>query len=77
MLAFVHEGDTVIVHRMDRLTRNLNDLRRLVQLPTKRGVRIEYVKESLIFTGEDLPMENLLLSVMGVFAEFERALIRE
>ena len=32
---------------------------------------------SLVFTGEDSPMANLMLSVMGAFAEFERALIRE
>ncbi|MEK8654611.1 helix-turn-helix domain-containing protein, partial [Escherichia coli] len=31
----------------------------------------------LVFTGEDSPMANLMLSVMGAFAEFERALIRE
>ena len=31
LLAFVREGDTVVVHRMDRLARNLDDLRRLVQ----------------------------------------------
>jgi DNA invertase Pin-like site-specific DNA recombinase len=43
----------------------------------KRGVRIEFLKEHLTFTGEDSPMANLLLSVMGAFAEFERALIRE
>jgi transposase len=48
-----------------------------VQGLTKRGVRIEFVKESLTFTGEDSPMANLMLSVMGAFAEFERALIRE
>ena len=62
---------------MDRLARNLDDLRRLVQQLTQRGVRIEFVKEGLTFTGEDSPMANLLLSVMGAFAEFERALIRE
>lgn len=44
---------------------------------TKRGIRIEFVKECLSFTGEDSPMANLLLSVMGAFAEFERALIGE
>jgi DNA invertase Pin-like site-specific DNA recombinase len=37
----------------------------------------EFVKEHLTFTGEDSPMANLMLSVMGAFAEFERALIRE
>ena len=77
LLAFVREGDTVVVHSMDRLARNLDDLRRLVQMLTKRGIRIEFVKEGLHFTGEDSPMANLLLSVMGAFAEFERALIRE
>ncbi|MCL8867050.1 recombinase family protein, partial [Salmonella enterica subsp. enterica serovar Enteritidis] len=65
------------VHSMDRLARNLDDLRRIVQTLTQRGVHIEFVKEHLSFTGEDSPMANLMLSVMGAFAEFERALIRE
>jgi len=77
LLAFVREGDTVVVHSMDRLARNLDDLRRMVKHLTLRGVCIEFVREKLIFTGEDSPMANLLLSVMGAFAEFERALIRE
>ncbi|MDT7531704.1 recombinase family protein [Sphingopyxis sp. SE2] len=77
MLSFIREGDTVVVHSMDRLARNLDDLRRLVQSLTARGIRIEFLKESLAFTGEDSPMANLMLSVMGAFAEFERALIRE
>jgi len=65
MLSFAREGDTVVVHDMDRLVRKLDDLRRLVQQLTKRGIRIELVKECLSFTGEDSPMANLLLSVMG------------
>ena len=77
LIAFVREGDTLVVHSMDRLARNLDDLRRLVQQLTGRGVRIEFVKEHLTFTGEDSPMANLMLSVMGAFAEFERALIKE
>ena len=77
LLGFVREGDTVVVHSMDRLARNLDDLRCLVQRLTQCGVRIEFVKECLSFTGEDSPMANLMLSVMGAFAEFERALIRE
>ena len=77
LLAFVREGDTAVVHSMDRLARNLDDLRRLVNGFAQRGVRIEFVKEHLTFTGEDSPMANLMLSVMGAFAEFERALIRE
>jgi len=77
LLDFVRDGDTVVVHSMDRLARNLDDLRRVVQGLTQRGVRIEFIKEHLVFTGEDSPMANLMLSVMGAFAEFERALIRE
>jgi hypothetical protein len=44
---------------------------------TKRGIRVEFVKGGLHFNGEDSPMANLLLSGMGAFAEFERALIRK
>lgn len=77
LIHYVREGDTVVVHSMDRLARNLDDLRQTVQKLTGRGIRIQFVKESLTFTGEDSPMANLMLSVMGAFAEFERALIRE
>lgn len=56
---------SISLNSMDRLACNLDDLRRLVQKLTKRGVRIEFLKEGLIFTGDDLPMANLMLSVMG------------
>jgi DNA invertase Pin-like site-specific DNA recombinase len=77
LLDFAREGDTVLVHSMDRLARNLDDLRRLTQQLTAKGVRVEFAREGLTFTGEDSPMAQLLLSVMGAFAEFERALLRE
>jgi DNA invertase Pin-like site-specific DNA recombinase len=77
LLAFARDGDTVVVHSMDRLARNLDDLRYTVQLLTKKGVAVEFLHEHLTFTGDDAPMATLLLSVMGAFAEFERALIRE
>jgi len=77
LLQFARDGDTIVVHSMDRLARNLDDLRRLVSDLTKRGVQVTFVKEGLTFTGEDTPMAQLLLSVMGAFAEFERALLRE
>ena len=57
----------MVVHSMDRLARNLDDLRRIVQQLTSHGVRIEFVKEQLTFSGEDSPLATLLLSVMGVF----------
>jgi len=77
MLGFVRGGDTVIVHSMDRLARNLEDLRRIVRELTAKGVRVQFLTEQLTFTGDDTAMATLLLSVMGAFAEFERALIRE
>ena len=77
LMGYAREGDTVVVHSMDRLARNLDDLRQIVQTLTRKGVIIEFVKEHLRFTGEDSPMANLMLSVMGAFAEFERALIGE
>ncbi|MDQ0029946.1 DNA invertase Pin-like site-specific DNA recombinase [Arthrobacter bambusae] len=48
LLRFARDGDTVVVHSMDRLARNLDDLRALVQGLTRRGVRVEFVKESLV-----------------------------
>lgn len=77
LLEYVRQGDTVVVHSLDRLARNLDDLRRLVDQLTGRGVRLEFIKEGLSFVGDDSPMARLLLSVMGAFAEFERSLIRE
>ncbi|MGJ4972882.1 recombinase family protein [Bradyrhizobium sp. HKCCYLRH1073] len=77
MIAYVRDGDTVVVHSMDRLARNLEDLRALVRTLTGKGVRVQFIKESLTFTAEATPLAQLLLNVMGSFAEFERALIRE
>ena len=76
-LAHLRSGDTFIICSMDRLARNLDDLRKIVRELTSRNVKVQFIKESMIFGGEDSPMSNLLLSVMGAFAEFERSLIRE
>ena len=40
-------------------------------------LKVEFIKENLSFNGDDSAMSTLLLSVMGAFAEFERALILE
>lgn len=77
MIDFARDGDTVLVHSMDRLARNLDDLRAIVRRLTAKKVRVEFVKEQLTFTGDDNAMATLLLNVMGAFAEFERSLIRE
>ena len=77
LTSYVRDGDTVVCHSMDRLARNLDDLRKIVLGFTDRGVHVRFEKENLTFTGQDSPMSHLLLSVMGAFAQFERDLIRE
>src|SRR5690348_12104409 len=62
---------------MDRLARNMDDLRHIVKTQTKSGICVQFVKENLLFTGDDSPMANLMLSVLGGVAQFERDLIRE
>lgn len=76
-LEYLREGDLLLVHSMDRLARSVDDLRIIVLDLTKKGVQVQFVKENLIFTGEDSPMSNLLLSSLGAVAEFERSMIRE
>lgn len=76
-LKYLREGDTLHVHSMDRLARNLDDLRRIVKDLTERGVAVKFEKESLTFSGESSPMANLLLSMLGAVAEFERSIILE
>jgi DNA invertase Pin-like site-specific DNA recombinase len=77
-LQYLREGDRLIVHSMDRLARNLHDLKNMVTDLTGRGVHVHFVKEHLTFTGEgDSAMSHLLLSLLGAVAEFERSLIRE
>lgn len=67
----------LVVHSMDRLARNLDDLRRMVLDLTGKGVYVQFVKENLTFTGEDSPISDLLLSLLGAVAEFERSMVRE
>lgn len=76
-LKYLREGDTLHVHSIDRLARNLGDLERLVDDLTGRGVAVQFHKEALTFSGADNPMQRLMLQMMGAFAQFERALIKE
>jgi DNA invertase Pin-like site-specific DNA recombinase len=76
-LDFLREGDTLVVHSMDRLARNVDDLRHIVKILTADGIAVRFVKESLTFTGDDSPMNNLLLTLLGAVAEFERSMIHE
>ncbi|VVP73499.1 recombinase family protein [Pseudomonas fluorescens] len=77
MIEFVREGDTIHVHSIDRLARSLEDLLKLVKDFTARGVAVKFHKEALHFTGEHNPMQDLMLSMIGAVAQFERSMIKE
>lgn len=74
---YVRDGDTVIVHSLDRLARSVVDLRRITGELTKNGVTIEFFKERLTYTLSPSPFAHLTLDITAAFAEFERFIIRE
>lgn len=77
-LEFAREGDILHVHSIDRLARNLLDLQQLLKRITAKGVTVKFLKEQLTFNANNAdPIQNLMLQMMGAFAEFERALINE
>jgi DNA invertase Pin-like site-specific DNA recombinase len=77
MMEYIRDGDVLIVHSLDRLSRNLHDLKCTVNELVKKGVQVQFIKENLTFSGDDSPMSMLLLAIMGAFAEFEREIIKE
>lgn len=76
-LDYVREGDTLHIHSIDRLARNLRDLVSLMEDLTAQGVAVRFHAEQLIFTGGDAPAQRLMLHVIGACAEFERQMIRQ
>lgn len=77
MLDWIREEDVLYVHSMDRLARSLVDLRGVVDQVNAKGAVVKFVKENLEFAGQDSPMSDLMLNLLGAVAQFERALIRE
>jgi DNA invertase Pin-like site-specific DNA recombinase len=78
MLDYVREGDTIHIHSIDRLARNLADLKELVSYMTNKGVSVKFHKEGMTFNGDKTDsMSNLLFNILGSFAEFERELMLE
>nr|WP_052360360.1 recombinase family protein [Solidesulfovibrio alcoholivorans] len=77
-LAYVRQGDTLHVHSIDRLCRNLSDLLRIVTALREKGVCVRFHKENLSFgCGESDATSELMLGMLGAVAQFERALIKE
>jgi DNA invertase Pin-like site-specific DNA recombinase len=77
-LNHVRAGDTLVVHSMDRLARNVEDMLRLVREMNDRGVSVEFIKENMSFTaGSEDPRSTLMFTMLSAFAQFERSLIKE
>lgn len=68
LLAHLRDGDTLHVHSIDRLARNLRDLLSLIQIITVDGVTVVFHKEALTFTGDDSPMQQMMLPLMGAYS---------
>lgn len=77
-MEYLREGDTLVVHSLDRLARNLSNLLSIVNELNERGVTVKFLKENLSFIKNATdPLNNLMLQMLGAFAQFERSLIRE
>ncbi len=75
-LDYLREHDTLHVHSIDRLARNMSDLLSIVDDLVKRDVTVKFHSEGLTFAPQtDDPMASLMLHMLGAFAEFERSLI--
>jgi DNA invertase Pin-like site-specific DNA recombinase len=77
MLAYIREGDEVVVYSIDRLARNLRDLEDIIKEVNGKGASVTFLTERLTFSGSDDAMSTLMLQMMGSFAQFERSMIRK
>jgi len=79
MLDYVRDGDVILVHSLDRIGRNLVHIKALIEEITGKGVEVRFVKENLFFHPQQdrNPMTELMLNMLGSFAQFERDMIRE
>ncbi len=77
MLDYIRDDDIVYVHAMDRMARNTRDLLKLVDVIVSKHASLKIVQQNLTFDGNQSPMSNLMLMIMGAIAEFEHALIKE
>lgn len=73
-MAFIREGDTVIVESISRIARNTRDLLTIVATLTEKGVEFVSLKESIDTT---TPHGRFMLTVFGALAELERESILE
>lgn len=77
MMEYVRDDDTVIVHSMDRLGRNIRELLKVIDDLVAKGVTVKFIKENLSFNGDDSALSRLLLTMLAAVAEFELSIIKE
>jgi DNA invertase Pin-like site-specific DNA recombinase len=78
MIEYVREGDTILVHSLDRIGRNLAHIKQLIDDLNAKGVEVRFIKENLSFSlSDNSPLNDLMLNMLGSFAQFERDMIRE
>ncbi|OBT04763.1 resolvase [Shewanella sp. UCD-FRSSP16_17] len=77
LIDYAREGDEIFVHDISRMARNTADLLKIVELFNSKGVTLRFVKESLAFSGESNPMNDLMLTLLGAIYQFERSMILE
>ena len=71
---YVREGDTLVVWRLDRLSRSLKDLISIVARLEADGIGLKSLHESIDTTSST---GKLVFHLFGALAEFERNLIKE
>lgn len=76
-LNYLREGDIFYIHSIDRLARNLIELQSIVSALVEKGVEVRFYTENLTFSKGSSPMQELMLQILGAFAQFERKLIKE
>lgn len=77
LLSYARQGDTVVVHSLDRLGRSLLDLRKLIADLNSKGVAVKFLKEGLEFDANtNDPFKVLMLNMLASFAEFERSILK-
>jgi len=76
MMDFVEKGkiDIIIFTKLDRLARSLQDLLNTASRLESNGVKFIVVEQNL---NTSTSQGKLLFHILGAFAEFERAMIRE
>ncbi|PEJ37136.1 DNA invertase [Peribacillus butanolivorans] len=75
-LQYAREGDTIVVWRLDRLGRNMQDLIQIVNSLNERGVGFHSLQENLTMDKSNATGQ-LMFHLFAAFAEFERNLIEE